>query len=97
MSANFKQTLTILGVAGIALAAGYYIGTGNQQADTSEPMAEAHTETLPAAHPLINNNPENSLNSSMASLFPQQTPSQQSAHPAVTATAATGNSMPPQS
>lgn len=100
MSTNIKQTITILGVAGIALAAGYYMGSGKQPADSSEPVAEVQTESMPAAHPPIPNNTGSDLNSdlksSMSNLFPSQTPKPQAAHPAATSATA-GDSMPPQS
>ena len=101
MSINPTQTLTTLGVAGIALVVGYYIGTGNPPMNTNETVADTSTIAKPAVHPpgndSMSNNPHNNLKSSVTSLLPQQAQPSHNAQPAVTETAAAGNKMPPQS
>lgn len=90
MSINPKHALTTLSVAGIALVTGYYIGTGNQPSNSNVTVADASTDSKPAVHQLMNNNQNNSLKSSVPSLFAQQAQSSQIFHPA-------GKEMPPQS
>lgn len=101
MSINPKHAITTLGVAAIALVAGYYIGTGNPPSNSNRAVAENSTDSKPAVHPSMNdemnNNSHDNLKSNVTSRFPQQAQPSQNAHPAVTTTAATGKEMPPQS
>lgn len=92
MSSNTKFLPVTIGVAAIALVAGYFIGNMQTESETQDTVATTAPSSQKPAHPVINQSFLNTLTPDTA------TPNQKNPHPTgIPATSATGNMPPPQS